>query len=68
MDIKACPKCGGKGILKTTYDTEQVVCEKCGAETVEEWGDYYDEGCMDGMYVIPKWNRGEVTHSFIIKH
>lgn len=68
MEIKPCPKCGGKGILKTTYDTEWVECEKCGVKTEIEIGDYYDEGFMNGSYAIPKWNKGQVTeHYFTIK-
>lgn len=57
---KPCVKCGGKGVLHTTYDTERVECESCGAKTRTEVGDYYDEACMDGSYVIPKWNKGEI--------
>jgi hypothetical protein len=66
VEIKPCIKCGGEGELITTYDTEQIVCKNCGAETEKEVGDYYDEGFMRGDYVIPRWNRGEVTGSEII--
>lgn len=64
MQINPCPKCGGNGILKTTYDTEQIVCENCGCHTEKEVGDYYDEGFMDGSYVIPQWNNGQVSEHF----
>lgn len=57
MEIKKCCKCGGKGKLITTYDTEQVICESCKVRTNIEMGDYYDEGFMDGSYVIPQWNK-----------
>ncbi|WP_125153651.1 Lar family restriction alleviation protein [Clostridium rectalis] len=60
MKIKQCSKCGGEGILKTTYDTEWVECKNCGIRTEKEVGDYYDEGFMDGSYAIPKWNKGIV--------
>lgn len=60
-NIKPCSKCGGNGKLITTYDKEQVICERCGVRTKIEVGDYYDEACMDGLYVIPQWNAGKVN-------
>lgn len=44
----------------TGYDFEYVICEKCKCKTETEIGDYYDEGYMDGSYVIPRWNAGIV--------
>ena len=55
-----CHHCGGTGILKTGWDTEQIICITCGARTKIEYGDYYDEGFMDGRYVIPQWNKGSI--------
>lgn len=59
-ELKPCPKCGGKPNLVLGYDFEYVICEKCKCKTETEFGDYYDEGYMDGLYVIPKWNAGVV--------
>lgn len=59
--IHKCCRCGGEGKLITTYDKEQIVCKNCKVRTAIEYGDYYDEGFMDGLYVIPQWNRGEVN-------
>lgn len=61
MGINSCIKCSGEGELITTYDTEQVICKNCGVKTEKEVGDYDDEGFIHGDYVIPRWNRGEVT-------
>lgn len=56
-----CKHCGGKGLLKTGYDTEQIICLTCGIRTNIEVGDYYDEGCMDGTYALSDWNKGKVN-------
>ena len=58
---KPCPHCGGTGILKTGYDTEQIICLTCGIRTPIEIGDYYDEGFMDGSYALNDWNKGKVN-------
>lgn len=59
-EMNPCPRCGGKPNLVTGYDFEYVICEKCKCKTETEIGDYYDEGYMDGSYVIPRWNAGIV--------
>ena len=56
-----CQHCKGKGLLKTTYDKEQIICLTCGIRTPIEVGDYYDEAFMDGSYVIPYWKAGKVN-------
>lgn len=61
--IKPCPICGYKAKLITTYDKEQVICTNCKVRTEIEVGDYYDEGFMDGTYVIPKWNKGDINNT-----
>ena len=63
VKIKPCPICGCKAKLITTYDREQIICTYCKARTEIEIGDYYDEGFMDGSYVIPQWNRGDVNNT-----
>ena len=55
-----CPHCKGKGVLKTGYDTEQIICLTCGIKTIIEIGNYYDEGFMDGTYVKNYWINGNV--------
>ena len=55
-----CPHCKGKGVLKIGYDIEQIICLSCGARTIVEVGDYYDEGFMNGSYVKSYWNNGNV--------
>lgn len=59
--MNPCPRCGGKPKLVTGYDFEYVICENCKCKTETEIGDYYDEGYMDGSYVIPRWNAGIVS-------
>lgn len=61
--MNPCPMCGGKGKLITTYDTEQIICSCCGSKTKKEVGDYYDEGFMDGSYVVKDWNSGIIHKS-----
>lgn len=56
-----CSHCGGTGVLKTGYDSEQIICLTCGIRTIIEIGDYYDEGFMDGSYVKNDWCHGNVN-------
>lgn len=51
-----CPFCGGKAKVHVTYETEFVTCTKCGCRTEVIVGDYYDEGFMDGLQALEKWN------------
>lgn len=57
---KPCIHCNGIGILKTSWDREQIICLTCGICTAIEIGDYYGEAFMDGRYVIPQWETGNV--------
>lgn len=56
IKLLPCPFCGGEAELHTDYDTEWIECTQCHCSTAKQAGDYYDEGFMDGTYVIPIWN------------
>ena len=53
IELKPCPFCGGEAVVHTDYDTEWIECTQCHCSTAKQAGDYYDEGFMDGTYVIP---------------
>lgn len=57
-----CARCGSaRGpYARTSYDEEQLFCPDCGAKTFRYFGDYYDEGFMDGSNCESAWNAGEL--------
>lgn len=57
--LKSCRKCGGKAVIKRSYDTLQIVCKSCGNSGKKYFGDYYDEGFMLETYgssAVKDWN------------
>lgn len=65
MKLQPCPKCGGEPVVHISWDEEYVQCRSCGAKTETVYGDYYDEGAMDGMDAAALWNSGKI---YVIDH